>query len=191
MNSIHYLVKISFSRLVLAMNKLHFIPVLVRRGILHLRTKTFWASCSSSCHETDGSSLLSSSPGFLYGSKSFYSYFTTQILMKNSYGDSWPCRKNIRPMCRARVTAQWSCFRDKVLSDFFFQVLWSTWSALRWPSGAWRQYSTRLSELCSALHRWRRGVRGAPCSEKTTTLTQHSITMNNNHYFSKKTREKN
>ncbi len=46
----------------------------------------------------------------------------------------------------------------------------STWSALRWPSGASRRYLTRLFEPCSALHPWRRGERGAPCSEGETLL---------------------
>lgn len=67
---------------------------------------------------------------------------------------------------------------------------WSTWSALRWPSEAWRRYLTRPSGLCSAPHLWRRGGRDAPCSKEEALLTLHHITMNNNHYFSERMRKK-
>lgn len=53
-------------------------------------------------------------------------------------------------------------------------MLWSTWSAPRWPSEAWRQCSTRPSEPCSALRQWRRGGRGAPCSEEETLLKHYT-----------------
>lgn len=58
---------------------------------------------------------------------------------------------------------------------FSTQGPWSTWSAPRSPSGASRQYSTRPSEPCSVLPRWRRGVRGAPCSERGNTAANTTL----------------
>lgn len=47
----------------------------------------------------------------------------------------------------------------------------------------------RPSALCSALRLWRRGGRGAPCSEEETAVRLH-ITMTINHYVSVRMRER-
>lgn len=69
---------------------------------------------------------------------------------------------------------------DQMLSGLLLSIQEpsSTWNAPRSPSVASRRYSTRPSEPCSVLPRSRRGVRGAPCSERgnigaNTTLHHH------------------
>ena len=52
------------------------------------------------------------------------------------------------------------------------QVLWSTWSALRWRSEDWRQSLTRPSELSFALRLSKMEAGSAHCSEGEETEDQ-------------------